>query len=222
MTILIVEDERKLAEIMQKALKNENYAVDVAYDGEEGLSKALKNGYAAILLDIMLPKLDGMQVCERLRGSGIQTPIIMVTARGLLEDRVQGLDLGADDYLVKPFGMNELFARIRAILRRRKEVELPVLQVADLILDKNRHTVTRGGKSLSLTPKEYRLLSALLSNSGMAMKRRQLLDEAWGPAFREANYELNVHMRYLRRKIDSRGKKPLIHTIRGVGYTLRE
>ena len=220
MTILIIEDEKKLVEILSKALKNERYAVDIAYDGEEGLSKALKNSYNLILLDIMLPKKDGMEVCKELRARQIQTPIIMITARGLVEDRIQGRDLGADDYLVKPFGINELFARIRAVLRRKKTVESPVLKIADLIVDKTRHQVSRAGKMLLLTPKEYRLLDTLIRNSGHALNRRQLLDEAWGPDFKEANYELNVHMRYLRRKVDTAGVKPLIHTVRGVGYRL--
>jgi DNA-binding response OmpR family regulator len=222
MTILIIEDEKKLVEILKKALKSEKYAVDVAYDGEEGLAKAMKNNYNLILLDIMLPKMDGMEVCRELRSHQIQTPVIMLTARGLVGDRVQGLDLGADDYLVKPFGITELSARIRAVLRREKNVESPVLKIGDLVLDRNRHEVVRAGKKLALTPKEFRLLDTLVRNTGQAMSRRQLLDEAWGPDFTEGNHELNVHMRYLRRKVDPSGAKPLIHTIRGVGYTLRE
>lgn len=222
MTILIIEDERKLVDILKKALKSEKYAVDIAYDGEEGLAKAMKNNYNLILLDIMLPKMDGMEVCRELRVHQIQTPVIMLTARGLVGDRVQGLDLGADDYLVKPFGITELSARIRAVLRREKNVESPVLKIGDLVLDRNRHEVVRAGKKLALTPKEFRLLDTLVRNTGHAMSRRQLLDEAWGPDFTEGNHELNVHMRYLRRKVDPSGAKPLIHTIRGVGYTLRE
>ncbi len=222
MTILIIEDEKKLVEILKKALKAEKYAVDAAYDGEEGLAKAMKNKYTLILLDIMMPKKDGMEVCRELRAHHIPTPIIMLTARGLVGDRVQGLDLGADDYLVKPFGITELLARIRAVLRRRKTVEQPILKVGDLVMDGNRHEVTRAGKKLALTPKEYRLLETLVRNAGQALSRRQLLDEAWGSEFVEINHELNVHMRYLRRKMDPAGTKPLIHTIRRVGYTLRE
>jgi DNA-binding response OmpR family regulator len=222
MTILIIEDEKKLATILKKALASERYAVDNAYDGEVGLAKAYKNSYGLILLDIMLPKKDGMEVCRSLRSRGIETPIIMLTARGLVQDRVQGLDLGADDYLVKPFGMSELFARIRAVLRRRKAIESPILKVADLVLDKTRHEVTRASKHIPLTPKEYRLIDTLIRHASHALTRRQLMDEAWGPDFNETNHELNVHIRYLRRKIDSAEAKPLIHTIRGVGYTLRE
>jgi DNA-binding response OmpR family regulator len=221
MTILIIEDERKLVEILRKALKTEKYAVDYAYDGEEGLEKAMKNNYNLILLDIMLPKKDGMEVCRELRAHDIQTPVIMLTARGLVGDRVQGLDLGADDYIVKPFGITELSARIRAVLRRKKNVESPILKIGDLVIDNNRHEVMRAGKQLMLTPKEYRLLETLAKNTGHALSRRQLLDEAWGPGFKEENHELNVHMRYLRRKVDPSGQKPLIHTVRGVGYALR-
>jgi len=222
MTILIIEDERKLVDILSKSLNSQRYGVEAAYDGESGLRKALDGEYSLILLDIMMPKMDGMEVCRELRSRGNQTPIIMLTARGLPEDRIEGLDLGADDYLVKPFGMDELFARIRAVLRRRKDTLAPIIRIGDLELDKSRHTVKRGGKILSLTPKEYRLLDALVCNAGLALSRRRLLDEAWGSKFKESNHELNVHMRYLRSKIDVKGKKPLIHTVRGVGYTLRE
>lgn len=222
MTILIIEDEKKLALILKKALTSQRYAVDIANDGEEGLEKAMKNNYALIILDIMLPKKDGMEVCRELRSHQVQTPIVMLTARGVVEDRVQGLNMGADDYLIKPFGIDELFARIRAVLRRRKVIESSILKVADLILDKTRHEVMRAGKSIQLTPKEYRILDTLVRNNNQALTRRQLIDEAWGPDFVETNNELNVHIRYLRRKIDAHNLKPLIHTIRGVGYTLRE
>ena len=170
----------------------------------------------------MLPRKDGLEVCRELRARGIHTPIIMLTARGSTEDRVTGLDVGADDYLVKPFGMKELFARIRAVLRRKKTTEPDVKKVGDLIMDKRRHEVTRNGKVIHLTPKEYKLLNVLISNSGEAINRRKLIDSAWGPEFSEENNELNVHIKYLRRKIDSKKDKPLIHTIRGVGFVLKE
>ncbi len=222
MTILIVEDEKKLVDILKRALKSERYSVDVAYDGLDGLSKGLKNNYSLIILDIMLPKKDGFQVCKELREHQIHTPIIMLTARGNTEDRVSGLDVGADDYLVKPFGLDELFARIRAVMRRRKTTDADVRKVSDLILDKKKHEVTRGGKVVVLTPKEYKLLDALITHAGEAMKRRELIDYAWGPLFEESNNELNVHIKYLRNKIDGPKMKPLIHTIRGVGFVLRE
>ncbi|MFA6585439.1 MAG: response regulator transcription factor [Candidatus Paceibacterota bacterium] len=221
MAVLIIEDEKKLVDILKIALKGERYSVDVAYDGKEGLDKATKNHYSLILLDIMLPKKDGFAVCRELRAHQIHTPIIMLTARGSVEDRVMGLDAGADDYLMKPFGLTELFARIRAVLRRRKMIDSDIAKVGDLVVDKKKHEVTRAGKIISLMPKEYKLLDTLISHPGEAMKRRHLIDHAWGPAFKEKHNELNVHIRYLRRKIDSDTQKPLIHTVRGVGFILK-
>lgn len=222
MTILIVEDEKKLVDILKRALKGERYSVDVAYDGMEGMEKATRNEYNLILLDIMLPKKDGIAVCSELRKMGVHTPIIMLTARGTVEDRVRGLDVGADDYLIKPFGIDELFARIRAVMRRRKTLDADIRKVDNLVLDKKKHEVTRGGKLINLTPKEYKLLDALITFQGEALNRRKLIDYAWGPEFQETNNELNVHIRYLRRKIDGGKNKPLIHTIRGLGFTLKD
>jgi DNA-binding response OmpR family regulator len=222
MPILIIEDEKKLVSILKQALKVERYSVDVAYDGEEGLVKALKNDYSVILLDIMLPKKDGIAVCKELRAHQIHTPIIMLTARDSVEDRVAGLDVGADDYLIKPFGMKELFARIRAVMRRKKTIVPDIKKIADLVMDKQKHEVTRAGKVVHLTPKEYKLLDVLLSHAGQAINRRKLIDNAWGPDFLEENNELNVHIKYLRTKIDGKRSKPLIHTIRGVGFVLKE
>lgn len=222
MTILIIEDEKKLVEILKKALRGERFAYDVAYNGEEGFQKALKGNYGLIILDLSLPRKDGMDVCKELRAKQIHTPIIMLTARGVIENRVEGLNIGADDYLLKPFSLDELFARIRAVLRRRKVSVSPLLSIADIILDHNKHKVTRTGEDLLLTPKEYRLLDTLIRNKGLAVTREQLIEEAWGPGFLETNNELNVHIRYLRRKIDSKRKIPLLQTIRGVGYSLRE
>src|SRR3989344_7586781 len=207
MAILIIEDEVKIVDILKRALKGEHFSVDVAYDGAEGLAKALKNKYELILLDIMLPKKGGFAVCKELRNRQIHTPIIMLTARGLEEERVRGLDLGADDYIVKPFGINELFARIRSVLRMRKTVDGNIWKVGDLVLDTKKHEVIRAGKVITLTPKEYMLLQTLLSRQGEAISRRELLDVAWGPGFEESNNELNVQIRYLRKKIkDDRGK----------------
>jgi len=222
MSILIIEDEKKLVDILKIALKGERYSVDVAYDGEEGLAKALKNNYSAIILDIMLPKKDGFAVCKELRAQHIHTPIIMLTARGTEKDRVVGLDAGADDYLIKPFGLKELFARIRAVLRRRKITEPNIVKFSDVVMDKNKHEVTRAGKIVPLTPKEYKLLDTLLTNHGEVINRRRLIDHAWGPAFKETNNELNVHIKYLRTKISKSNKKALIYTIRGVGFVLKE
>lgn len=222
MTILIIEDEKKLVDVLEQSLKVEKYSVDSAFDGEEGLEKALKNSYDVIILDIMLPKKDGFTVCKELRSHGIHTPIIMLTARGTTDDKVSGLNVGADDYLVKPFGMEELFARIRAVLRRRKTTDPNILKVADLIMDKVKHEIVRAGKNIELTPKEYKILDALLTHHGEAMSRKRLIDNAWNPGFKENNNELNVHIRYLRKKIDWAEKTPLIHTVRGVGFMVKE
>ncbi len=222
MSILIIEDEKKLVTILKRALKTERYSVDAAFDGESGLAKALKNNYALIILDIMLPKKDGVTVCRELRAHDIHTPIIMLTARGSAEDRVTGLDAGADDYLIKPFGLHELFARVRAILRRRKKTDSNVVTFSDLLMDKRKHEVSRAGKIIPLTPKEYKLLDTLISNNGEAISRRKLIDHAWGPEFAESNNELNVHIKYLRTKINKGGKKELIHTVRSVGFVLKE
>ncbi len=222
MAILVVEDEKKLSDILKSALKGERYSVDVAYDGEEGLAKAMKNNYSMIILDVMLPKKDGLSVCKELRDHHIYTPIIMLTARGSTEDRVLGLDAGADDYLIKPFGISELFARIRAVLRRRKTTDSDIRKIGNLIMDNKKHEVTRGGKVIALTPKEYKLLDTLITYQGEAVKRRTLIDHAWGPEYMETNNELNVHIKYLRTKIDGNKNKPLIHTIRGVGFVLKE
>jgi len=221
-TILIIEDEKKLSVILKRALKGERYSVDVAYTGKEGLEKALKRNYSLILLDVMLPEMDGFEVCKALRINKVQTPVIMLTARGGAEDRVEGLDAGADDYLIKPFGLDELFARIRAVLRRRKTVSSDITKFADITMDKKKHEVTRAGAPLSLTPKEYKLLDVLLTNQGEAIERRRLIDSAWGPEFEETNNELNVHIRYLRKKIDGDRATPLIQTIRGTGFVLKE
>jgi DNA-binding response OmpR family regulator len=222
MAILIIEDEKKLVDILKRALKAERYSVDAAYDGEAGLQKAMKNNYSMIILDIMLPKKDGLAVCRELRRREIHTPIIMLTARGTTEDRVAGLDAGADDYLIKPFGISELFARIRAVLRRRKTTDSNIAKIADLVMDRKKHEVSRAGKVVPLTPKEYKLLDTLISNKGEAIPRQKLIEYAWGPTFKETNNELNVHINYLRTKIGKGNKKPLIHTIRGVGFVLKE
>ena len=222
MLVLVIEDEVKLSNLLTRALKSERYSVDTALDGEEGLEKALKNEYGMIILDIMLPKKDGLTICKELRARQIHTPIIILTARSTQEDRILGLDLGADDYLLKPFGLEELFARMRAVLRRRKIADSDIKKVDTLVLDKKKHEVTRGGRRVELTPKEYKLLDTLISNTGEAIKRRQLIDQAWSPTFEETNNELNVHMRYLRKKIEGGKEKKLIYTIRGVGFVIKE
>jgi len=222
MVILVIEDEKKLVDILTRALKSERYSVDSALDGEEGLEKAMKNEYGLIILDIMLPKRDGLSVCKELRARQIHTPIIILSARSADADRVNGLDQGADDYLLKPFSLDELFARIRAVLRRRKTSDPDIRKINNLVMDNKKHEVTRAGKVLELTPKEYKLLDTLLTKRGEAVNRRTLIDQAWGPDFEESNNELNVHIRYLRTKIEKKGEKKLIHTVRGVGFVLKE
>lgn len=222
MTILVIEDEQKIRDLIKRALVGQNYTVEVAVDGEEGLEKALHNTYGLIILDLMLPKKDGMEVCQELRNRGIHTPILILTARGVVEDRIQGLDIGADDYLIKPFDMNELFARIRAILRRRRTSDSLIYKVGDLVMDTKAHEVTRAGKKIALTPKEYKILATLLRQKGEALTRAQIITEAWGNDFKEDNHELNVHIKYLRNKIDKNHSKALIQTVRGVGYTIKD
>lgn len=222
MPILIVEDEKKLSDILKTALKIQRYSIDVAEDGETALEKAMKNAYSVILLDIRLPKKDGFAVCKELRDLQVQTPIIMLTALGSVEDRILGLNAGADDYLIKPFSLEELFARIRAVMRRRRVTGSDIIKVGDLVMDKKKHEVTRAGKVIHLTPKEYMLLDLLLSSPGEAITRRNLINHAWGPDFKEKSNELNVHMKYLRNKIDGNRKKSLIQTIRGVGFVIKE
>lgn len=222
MTILIIEDEKKLSDLLKKALKGERYSVDTAYDGEEGLAKARRNTYELIILDIILPKKDGFAVCKELRFSNIHTPIIMLTARGTVEDIVIGLNIGADDCLIKPVELSELFARIRAVLRRRKTTDSDVWKIGDLVLDRVKHEVTRAGKLVNLTPKEYKILNMLLTHKGEALSREKLIANVWSPEFKESNNELNVHIRYLRTKIDRKGDKPLVHTVRGVGFMMKE
>jgi DNA-binding response OmpR family regulator len=222
MTILVIEDEQKLQDILKRALTGEGYTVDTAADGKAGLEKGLRNNYGLIILDLMLPKKDGIEVCKELREHDIHTPVIMLTARGIATDRVTGLDVGADDYMVKPFDMEELFARVRTVLRRRKTSDSLIYKVGELVMDTKTHEVTRAGKKIALTPKEYRLLDTLMRQPGEAITRKELLNAAWGPEFKEKNFELNVHMQYLRTKVDKNQSKALIRTVRGVGYAIKE
>ncbi len=222
MAILIIEDEKKLVDILKKALKGERYSVDVAYSGEEGLEKAIANTYSAILLDVMLPGKDGFAVAKELRAKQVHTPIIMLTARTVTNDRIAGLDAGADDYLTKPFELDELFARIRAVLRRPKTTDSDIVTAGDLSMDRKKHEVTRAGKVIDLTPKEYKLLNALLTHKGEAVDREKLISSAWGPSFKESENELNVHIRYLRKKISGKKSSSLVRTVRGVGFTIKE
>lgn len=221
MRILIVEDEKKIADFIKRGLKEEGYAVDTAMDGENGLFLAKTNDYDLILLDLMLPRLDGVAVCKSLRQEKILTPIIMLTAKDALRDKVTGLDAGADDYLTKPFAFEELLARIRAILRKKSEKQMTKLQAADLELDLHTHKVTRSGKEIELTSKEYALLEYLMRNAGKVVTRTMISEHVWDIDFDTFTNVIDVYINYLRNKIDSGSKKKLIQTVRGRGYILK-
>jgi heavy metal response regulator len=222
MRILVVEDEEKVASFIRKGLVEEHYAADVAPDGEEGLAMAQINPYDLIILDLMLPKLDGFRVLQRMRADGVETPVLVLTARDGVSDRVRGLDLGADDYLTKPFAFAELLARVRALLRRGKPQRTPTLKMADLVLDPASRRVTRSGKAIDLTAKEYALLEYLLRHQGQVLTRTMISEHVWDQSFDSYTNVIDVYVNYLRKKIDQGFEPKLIHTIRGVGYVLRE
>lgn len=220
MTILVVEDEKKIIRFIKKGLEMEHYTVDLAYDGEEALRLAEVNGYDVIVLDLMLPKMDGIEVCKKIREMGVETPVIMLTARDTIEDRIMGLDAGADDYLVKPFAFGELLARVRALLRREKTVQRTKLQVGDLVLDPVTHEVFRGERLVELTSKEYRLLDYLMRRPGQVCTRTMIGEHIWGYDFSDDSNVIDVYISYLRKKIDAGFKEKLLHTVRDVGYKL--
>lgn len=222
MRILIVEDEKKIADFIKRGLKEEGYAVDVAYDGEEGLFLANTNDYDLILLDLMLPKVDGLTVCRKLKAANIPTPVIMLTAKNSVKDTVVGLDSGADDYLTKPFAFEELLARIRAILRKKDSHAPTKLVIADLELDLLTHKVTRGGTEIELTTKEYSLLEYLMRTKDSIVTRTMISEHVWDIDFDTFTNVIDVYINYLRNKIDSGFKTKLIHTVRGRGYILKE
>ena len=221
--ILIVEDEKQMADFISLELKHEGYDVDICYDGEQGYEKAIKTNYDIILLDIMLPKINGMEVCRRLRTKK-DTPIIMLTAKGDITDKVNGLDIGADDYLTKPFEIEELLARIRVILRRKSQTEnqSKIIQVADLRLDLEKKQVSRNNKNIELTKKEYELLEYLMKNNGIVISREKIIEAVWNYDFVGDTKIVDVFIRYLRSKIDDGYDKKLINTVRGFGYVIQE
>lgn len=221
MRILIVEDEKKIADFVKRGLKEEGYAVDAAYDGENGLFLAKTNNYDLILLDLMLPKLDGITICKKLREAKIASPIIMLTAKDAVREKVIGLDAGADDYLTKPFAFEELLARIRAILRKKGVKEATKLEAGDLSLDLHTHKVTRSGKEIELTAKEYALLEYLMRNSGAIVTRTMISEHVWDIDFDTFTNVIDVYINYLRNKIDTGHSKKLIQTVRGRGYILK-
>jgi len=222
MRVLVVEDEVKMARLIRRGLHEEGMAVDVTERGEDALWMAGSTEYDAVVLDVMLPGIDGFETCRRLRGDGVWAPVLMLTARDAVEDRVAGLDRGADDYLVKPFSFAELLARLRA-LARRGPVERPVLlEVGDLRMDPATHQVWRGDEEVSLSAKEFALLEAFMRRPGEVLSRLQLLEHAWDYSYENRSNVIDVYVRYLRRKIDRPFGRDSIETVRGAGYRLRK
>jgi heavy metal response regulator len=221
MRILLVEDERRISAYVKRGLEEEGYAVDAVYTGQEALDWGEAAAYDLIILDILLPELDGISVCRELRRRGARTPILMLTARDTVDDRVAGLDAGADDYLVKPFAIKELLARLRALTRRPSEVQKsPVIQVADLRLDTRTHKVQRSGKRIDLAAKEYAVLECLMREPGRVLTRTMIAEHVWNyNTFNQSNV-VDVYVRNLRRKIDDSFDRKLIHTLRGAGYSI--
>ena len=222
MRVLLAEDEPKMAEHVRLGLTAEGYAVDVALDGEEALWLALENPYDVLVLDVTMPGRDGFTIVRQLRRKQNVTPVIFLTARADVEDRIRGLDAGADDYLTKPFSISELLARLRALLRRQRPQALNVLRVADLELDLVSHEARRGGERIELTRREFALLEFLFSASPKPVSKTAIVEHVWDQHFDSETNVVNVYIKLLRRKIDRPEFKPLIHTVRGVGFALRE
>jgi DNA-binding response OmpR family regulator len=220
--VLLVEDEIKLGAALEEGLGRAQHTVDVALDGQEGLDFALGASYDVIVLDVMLPKLDGFEVCRRLRASGARTPILMLTARDAVGDRITGLDAGADDYLVKPFAFGELLARIRALLRRESPSKETVLRLAELTLDPAAQSVEWAGRPVDLTAREYRILEALMRRPGWILTRDAIIESIWGFDFPDTSNVVEVYVGRIRRKLSEQGAPALIQTVRGAGYRMRE
>jgi two-component system, OmpR family, copper resistance phosphate regulon response regulator CusR len=221
MKLLLAEDDAKTAAFLRTGLTEQGFVVDVTGDGEEALQLALSIGYSVIILDVMLPERDGWSILASYRRAGGHAPVLFLTARDAVPDRVKGLDLGADDYLVKPFAFSELLARLRSLLRRRAGPAPELLQYADLALDVRRHQATRGGAALELTPKEFLLLALLLEHQGDVLSRTLIAEQVWDMAFDSDSNVVDVHIRRLRGKVDDLFERKLIHTVRGLGYVLR-
>ena len=222
MKILLVEDDRKTASYLRRGLQENGFLVDAAPDGDEGLHLATRSEYDLVILDVMLPGRDGWAVMEGMRKAGRSTPVLFLTARDAVEDRVRGLNLGADDYLVKPFAFSELLARIRSVLRRGPTRAADTIRVADLELDAARHKATRSGKRLELTPKEFALLALLSRRTGEVLSRTLIAEQVWDMNFEGDSNVVDVHVRRLRSKVDEPFERPLIHTVRGSGYVLED
>lgn len=222
MRILLLEDDLKIAAFVKSGLEEEHYAVDVFHDGDEGAYWAQINDYDLIILDIMLPGKDGLKICSEIRERNLLTPILMITAKSSVKDRVTGLDTGADDYLTKPFAFEELLARVRSLFRRSQSYKTKTLKIADLELDPASRMVWRQGKNLSLTGKEYALLEYFLRNKGRVLTEIMIVEHVWNMGFDPESNIVNVYIHHLREKVDKGFGKKLIHTIRGLGYTIKE
>jgi DNA-binding response OmpR family regulator len=220
MRLLLVEDEARVARFIARGLREQAYAVDLAADGEDALYQAAVNSYDAIILDVMLPKKDGFAVCRELRAAGSRVPVLMLTARDAVEDRIGGLDTGADDYLTKPFEFGELLARLRALLRRGGELIPTVIRLADLVIDTRAQQACRAGRNVNLTTKEYALLEYLARNAGRVVGREEIAEHVWDETFDPFSNLIEVYINRLRRKVDEPFGPPLIHTRRGAGYVL--
>ncbi len=221
MRILVVEDEKKVAAFVKKGLEEEGYAIDVAFDGSEGLLMALDGVHDLIILDINLPKMDGLRVLREFRKNRGKTPVLLLTVRAAIEDKVLGLDTGADDYLTKPFSFQELLARIRALLRRRGAAAPPLIQVADLTLDPARRLVFRGADKIDLSTKEFALLDYFMRHPGRVLTRTMIAEHVWDYDFDPMSNIIDVYVNYLRKKIDAGRRPKLLQTVRGVGYVLQ-
>jgi len=221
MRILVVEDEHRLAAVLKQGLLEQGYAVDVAHDGEVGLGLAELEPYDLLVLDVMLPGLDGLALCRRLRAKGRHMPVLLLTARDAVDDRVTGLDSGADDYLTTPFAFRELLARVRALLRREGRSRDPLLRAGDLTLDPATREVRRGGRTVELTSKEYAILEYLLHHPNRVLTRTQIAEHVWDYDFVAMSNVIDVYIRSLRRKLDDNDESRLLHTVRGAGYQLR-
>ena len=222
MRVLVVEDERRMATLLERGLQEVGYAVDLAATGEDGIWLATENAYDAVLLDVLLPDLDGFEVCRRLREAGRWAPILMLTARDAVPDRVEGLDAGADDYLTKPFAYPELLARLRAVIRRGPHERPAAISVGDLSLDPATREVRRGDLQVPLTPKEFALLEYFMRHAGEVLTRTQILEHVWDFAFDGDSNVIEVYVRYLREKVDRPFGRQSLETVRGVGYRLRD
>jgi two-component system OmpR family response regulator len=220
MRVLVVEDDPKLARALERGLQREGYAVDVARNGSDALVQASAIDYDALVLDVMLPGMDGYAVCQALRTSGRWVPVLMLTARAAVRDRIEGLDVGADDYLVKPFDFGELLARLRALTRRAAPERPPVLTVGDVSIDPATHVVTRAGEEVELTPREFALLQFLAIHAGQVVSRTDLLEHVWDANYQGSTNIVDVYVGYLRKKLERPFGRPLIRTVRGVGFVL--